>query len=197
MHGKAKRKLGDEMGNLSILANPHLCVSCKSCMAACSTKHAVKDDVSAPRLRVTQLNMTVTAPVVCHHCKNAPCVAACPEGALYQDEANHRVGIDSRKCIGCRSCVMACPFGSIVVATPFGNAGSYDLLGGTPLHGSAVKCDRCIDREEGPACIQACSFGALNLVERDESGVVCRIHKGGSKAFTSASDAMKAKRGEK
>ncbi len=155
------------MGNKSIAADPRRCVSCKSCMAACTAKHSVECDVALPRLKVVQVNRTNTAPILCRHCTDAPCAAACPAGALFQDEVNARVGVDMSRCIGCRNCVSACPYGAVDVA----------FCGATGHSSRAVviKCDRCVDREGGPACAEACGFNVLRVVERDSEGFIVRI----------------------
>lgn len=179
------------MGNKSVVADPRRCVSCKSCMAACTAKHSVENDIARPRLRVVQVTRATTAPVLCHHCADAPCVAACPAGALFQDEANDRVGVDMSRCIGCRSCVAACPFGAVDVAT----CGQVVTAGGLALSAAAdasvVKCDRCVDRAEGPACVQACGFSALRIVERDEQGAIIKIHDSGAFAMAGPSDLIR------
>lgn len=185
------------MGNISVLADPHRCVSCKSCMAACAAKHSAPSEVAAPRLRVVQLNRQSTAPVVCHHCEDAPCVAACPANALFHDTANRRVGVDARYCIACRSCVAACPFGAIDLAYREAPESVAVLLGDALCRASLVKCDRCVDREEGPACVQACSFGALHLVERDENGVVQTVFDKGCAPLAFERGLVSAGRGEK
>ena len=176
------------MGNKSVVADPRRCVSCKSCMAACAAKHSVENDLALPRLRVVQVTRAHTAPVLCRHCADAPCAGACPAGALFQDEVYGRVGVDMSRCIGCRSCVAVCPFGGVDVATRSQavTVGSLALsvVGGA----SVVKCDRCIDRAEGPACVQACSFSALKVVERDGRGSIVETHDSGVFAMAGSSD---------
>lgn len=56
---------------------------------------------------------SISAPVMCHQCENAPCVGACPVGALTMGE--QVVQANSARCIGCQSCVSACPFGMITI----------------------------------------------------------------------------------
>ncbi len=148
--------------NRFVIADPGLCVGCKTCMAACLTKHFVKGDVAVPRLNLVQTK-AVSAPIVCHHCEDAPCVASCPVGALYFDEG--RVAIKQSRCIGCRSCMMACPYGAVqIVGRPVTRTlGNVSL--GEGLQPYVVKCDLCYDRPEGPACVQACITGALRVVD--------------------------------
>lgn len=103
---------------------------------------------------------------MCHHCADAPCVASCPEGALYFDEG--RVAVKQERCIGCRSCVLACPYGAVDVVSQEGAA----KLGGLTVESAPkaflVKCDLCYDREGGPACVEACPTGGLMVVDEEE-----------------------------
>lgn len=153
------------MGNKFVLADPRKCVGCRACMAACLVKHFVPGDVPIARLNVTDLGDGVTAPIVCHHCEDAPCAAACPTGALYHD--GDRIGVRIDQCIGCRSCVVACPFGAVTVRERLGESKLGDVVLSAGTRAAVVKCDRCYDREGGPACIEACTSDALRLVTQD------------------------------
>ena len=71
-------------------------------------------------------------PIICRHCKNPPCLSACPVvGAMVEDEKTGVVVIDELKCIGCLNCVEACPFGAIFVG-PNREILKCDLCGGDP-----------------------------------------------------------------
>ena len=133
------------MGSKFVIADPGLCIGCQTCMAGCLLKHSAPGDVAKPRLNLIT-TLTISAPIVCHHCADAPCVASCPEGALYFDEG--RVAVKQERCIGCRSCVLACPYGA--------------------PKAFLVKCDLCYDREGGPACVEACPTGGLMVVDEEE-----------------------------
>ena len=139
------------MGSKFVIADPNKCVGCKACMAACLVKHYVKGDVPIARLNVIQFDEK-TAPIVCHHCENAPCAAACPTGALYKD--GDRVGIRMNRCIGCRSCVVACPFGAVDVVERYDESTVGDITIGAIPRAMVIKCDRCYDRVNGPACVE-------------------------------------------
>jgi Fe-S-cluster-containing dehydrogenase component len=54
---------------------------------------------------------TYWLPTMCQQCANAPCVSVCPTGASYRDEKNNIVLINKERCIGCKYCMMACPYG--------------------------------------------------------------------------------------
>jgi len=79
-------------------------------------------------------------------------VRVCPTGATYRTETY--TAVDQRLCIGCRLCMMVCPFGAIHVSTT-------DLAGREKV--AAFKCDLRVDRPGGPACVEACPTKALSL----------------------------------
>ena len=64
-----------------ILADSETCIGCRTCEAACALEHSTESSPFAPRLTVLRLD-TLSIPAVCHQCENAPCVVACPVGAL-------------------------------------------------------------------------------------------------------------------
>ena len=89
---------------------------------------------------------------VCKHCHNAPCVDACPTGALFRTEFD-TVVVQQDICNGCGYCVPACPFGVVDVST---------------LDGKAHKCTLCYDRLKGglePACAKACPTDSIQFGE--------------------------------
>ena len=97
-------------------------------------------------------------PIACNHCEEAACILACPTGAAHRKVENGPVFIDKNKCIGCKMCIQACPFGVITL-----NAEGK----------SALKCDLCIERQakgEDPACVSACPTGSLSFSSDDEVG---------------------------
>ena len=141
-----------------IIVNPADCIGCRTCEVACVVAHPSEQELNAdvflPRLKVQRLD-SISAPVMCHQCENAPCVGACPVGALTMGE--QVVQANSARCIGCQSCVSACPFGMITLQS---------LPGDTRQQ--IVKCDLCEQREEGPACVESCPTQALQLLTERE-----------------------------
>jgi len=131
------------------------CVGCRSCSAACFYSHRGMPNVAYGVIG------EATLPVICRQCDEPACVEACPVEALRREESG--AVVRSRMlCIGCRSCVYACPFGVI----------PPDLT----LHQTA-KCDLCEDRTAAggtPRCVAACTSGALRFesAETMESGQV-------------------------
>ena len=153
------------MGSKFVVADPGLCIGCETCMAGCMMKHAVPGDVEKPRLTLVK-TLSVSAPIVCHQCADAPCVAACPEGALYF--AEDRVAMNQERCIGCRSCVLACPYGAVQIDPVKGVATMGNLSMESPQKAFIVKCDLCYDREAGPVCVSVCPTNSLLVVDEEE-----------------------------
>ena len=110
-------------------------------------------------------------PMLCMHCENPPCVEACPtEGATYKRE-DGIVVVDKEKCIGCKSCIMACPYGARYYRENedgyFGSElNEYEAVMYTAMpQGRVDKCTFCVDRidaggNEPQACVAACPAGA-------------------------------------
>lgn len=154
------------MSNNRVIADSSRCIGCQTCMAACLEAHNIPGDIAQPRLRVTR-TYDISAPVACHHCEDAPCAKACPTGAVFFDPENHRIGVDESKCIGCKSCVMACPFGAVKVATKQVPVLMGDVQVGTKTKSFVLKCDLCVDRPGGPACVAACPTKGLVLLDEE------------------------------
>lgn len=172
------------MGRKFVIADPATCIGCKTCMAACFHRHDVPNDVAVPRLTLVTTR-TISAPVGCHHCAEAPCVDACPTGCLFTDDEH--VGVHPDKCIGCRNCVLACPYGAVEIVTEklppepeaasgteAAAASAQDDKGARArarakkrkrTKSTVVKCDLCLDCAGGPACAAACPTKALRLID--------------------------------
>lgn len=97
--------------------------------------------------------MGVTIPMTCFQCDSAACVAACRTSALVKDTESGIVNINSEKCIGCRMCEMACPFGNI----------AYNAVTKTPM-----KCDLC---GGDPECAKYCPTHAIEYVPADAAAI--------------------------
>lgn len=129
------------------------CVGCSACVLACRLENGWSSE--NPWRRVLPLNLrrrpggpTYFLSVACHHCENPACLAACPSRA-YEKRADGIVIHHEERCIGCRYCEMACPFG----------APRYDAAKGV-----MTKCHFChhrLDAGDQPACVAACPTEAL------------------------------------
>ena len=141
----------DVINQKVVVLNLDYCIGCRSCATACTQSH--HHDLN---LVHGQVATVAVLPHHCRHCQQAACVAACPASALELDE-NGIVRRWSNLCVGCKSCVYACPFGVL----------DEELR----RHVSA-KCDLCVDRfHQGlePRCVATCVSGALTF--EDLSGV--------------------------
>ena len=103
-----------------IIVNPADCIGCRTCEVACVVAHPSEQELNAdvflPRLKVQRLD-SISAPVMCHQCENAPCVGACPVGALTMGEQQ------IVKCDLCEqreegpACVESCPTQALQLLT--------------------------------------------------------------------------------
>jgi len=143
-----------------IIADVRKCMACRTCEIVCAWAHSKSGTLEEamkgqPRVNV-EAAQDFAIPMLCRHCEDAPCIRICPTGALHRQDLNGSVLIDQDLCIGCKLCLIVCPFGTIVP--------SYD--GRTVL-----KCDLCQDRLEAgkePACVVSCPMLALKFVEADQ-----------------------------
>lgn len=104
--------------------------------------------------------------LLCNHCDNPPCVRVCPTQATFRREEDGIVMMDWHRCIGCRYCVVACPYGSRSFnwrdPRPFIDDVQPDFP--TRMRGVVEKCTFCeerLARGQLPACVEACKAGAL------------------------------------
>ena len=137
------------------------CAGCGTCTYACKDRLDLGTIGVSPR-RVNRYQVG-TFPAVtgfatsvsCNHCENPACVANCPTGAMFKD-SDGIVLHDDSVCIGCQTCVSACPYGAPQYV-------AEDNL--------VVKCDTCKAlREAGeqPVCVEACAYRALEFGDMDE-----------------------------
>lgn len=156
--------------NRFIMADANKCIGCRTCEVACAVAHsgsvsALSPATFAPRIHVIKSDNVSTA-TVCHQCEDAPCANACPNGAITR-EADF-VHVMQDRCIGCKTCVIACPFGVMEVVTHPTVRDTGTAVNMRVDKAEANKCDLCYDREEGPACVSACPTEALRCVDRNE-----------------------------
>ena len=150
---------------------------CSVCVQACSVEHgwrvASKGTNEPQWIRVVEATeetsgRTAQVPMLCQHCARPPCADVCPTGATFR-RADGVVLVDRHRCIGCRYCVMACPFG---VRFFLGEAVQDQRPHSPRGKGTAEGCNLCVhrvDHGQMPACVEACaathgamSFGDLN-----------------------------------
>jgi formate dehydrogenase iron-sulfur subunit len=150
----------------AILLDATRCIDCRACMVACSVENNVPMDdtriwVSGPGVFGDYPDLhRATIPYHCMHCLEPACASACPVAAWTKRE-DGPVVYDSARCIGCRYCMNACPFG---VPHFDWNAGLLEQ----PLISKCSLCAHRLDAGEQPACVQTCVAGALQFGRRDE-----------------------------
>ena len=166
--------------NRFVIADPEKCIGCRTCEIACVLAHPVEGysglDLPPgqfkPRLKLVKTR-TTTTPVQCRQCENAPCVNVCPTEALVY--GREMVQFLVEHCIGCQSCVIACPFGAMEMVEMQVRQQNWG-----PLHVKSTvsveqKCELCVDVPTGQACVNVCPTKALYLV--DAQGVNSNIEK--------------------
>lgn len=131
-----------------LVIHPDKCTGCRNCELACSMAHEGSFRPRAGRVHVYSWEREgFSVPMMCQQCDDAACVTVCMPHALTRNAVTGRVDLDHSKCIGCKMCVQACPFGSAVWDTKTAKI---------------LKCDTC---DGDPACATYCPTNALEWVE--------------------------------
>ncbi len=177
------------------------CVGCDTCTVSCKAENRTPPGVSYNVVLEMELGefpnvQRYNVPRPCMQCDNPPCVQVCPVEATYKLD-NGIVAIDHDRCIGCRYCITACPYGAR--SFDFGEDYSGEMLGFNDVQapeygvdrgprrkalapkGTVRKCTFCfhrLERGEEPACVETCIgdaryFGDLN----DPNSVVSQLAK--------------------
>ncbi|MEE8360133.1 MAG: 4Fe-4S dicluster domain-containing protein [Candidatus Omnitrophota bacterium] len=140
------------------------CVACKTCEIHCAIEHSKSKtlckailEYPLPQGRIkVESEAGYNIPLQCRQCEDAPCTKVCPSKAIQRLEPNQPVLIDPKLCIGCKMCILACPFGVIKMD----DAGK-----------AVLRCDMCFERlQKGdlPACVAACPTKALKFKTLEE-----------------------------
>ncbi len=132
----------------TLKTTPEYCTGCRLCVLGCSFHHEEAFSEALARMHVQADEARWNfAPVVCRQCADAPCVDACPTGALTRDAASGGLHLDQDACTGCRSCEDACPYQAMVFNDDTNQVQPCDLCGGKP------------------ECAAACPHGAIEYTE--------------------------------
>ena len=159
------------------------CDGCGHCIQACSKMHGVPPNrqwIKVLVMKDAELTAPYYFPQPCFQCDNPPCTKVCPVDATYKRN-DGVVLIDNDRCIGCRYCMAACPYGARsfnwgppkeagkMAAAPYSPEWGYPRRVGT-----VEKCDFCPDmaaRGVLPACVEACPMKALYYGDQKEDAV--------------------------
>jgi molybdopterin-containing oxidoreductase family iron-sulfur binding subunit len=168
------------------------CDGCKVCEKACRDENNVPDleatyGEDAKRytpywIRVAQMQQEVSGaeidkrpiPLLCVHCADPPCVHVCPTKASFRREKDGIVLIDEHRCIGCRYCVVACPYRARTIVFRDNPVPRDEQNTKVPamMLGVATKCTFCahkdLDAGELPACVEKCPMKALTFGNRGD-----------------------------
>ncbi|MBI5303713.1 MAG: 4Fe-4S binding protein [Chloroflexi bacterium] len=165
-----------QAGN-GILIDASRCVGCRSCQNACKVANNLPTNETPVGLSATTLTFVemknisqdpkkpVIKPVKmqCMHCEEPSCASVCPVGA-FEKTPSGAVQYDADKCIGCRYCMMACPFG----------APKYNWDSASPKINKCSQSCMADGKRNTPACVQACPSRALYYGPRDELLTIAR-----------------------
>ncbi len=163
------------MSQYAIMVDLERCIGCRSCEISCKVENgAAKTRTKVIRMDPKAGSRLSFMSMPCMHCEKPACRQACPTGAIFKRPEDGIVLIDEGKCIGCRYCSWACPYGA---------------MGFDAERKVADKCTYCahrLVRGESPACVSKCpghalSFGkveALNIQARSQGRSVLNIDAG-------------------
>ncbi len=140
-----------------VYINEDVCIGCGLCEVHCRLQHSKsKDFLKAFKKELTPMPLArveraqpISFSVQCRHCAEPSCVYACLTGALQQNPETGIVSVDTEKCIGCWTCLLACPFG---------------IIRQDKAQKRIAKCDLCLGKET-PACVANCPNEALVYAE--------------------------------
>jgi Fe-S-cluster-containing hydrogenase component 2 len=127
------------------------CIACGKCELACAFAHGSEGRPARTRINIHRRGPELGTPVVCFQCGEAACVAVCPTEALARNPETGAIDMVRSRCISCRMCVAACPFGNMLWDETYHCVQKCDLCGGDPR------------------CVPFCPTGAIAWVPADEA----------------------------
>ena len=143
---------------------------CTECVSACATENAIQQGSGRPaqnsqwirkiELKEQKTGHEVSLPMMCQHCAEPPCVDVCPTGASMK-RADGIVLVDRHICIGCRYCMMACPYKARSFVHQPLTEQNPEVPRGIGCVESCTLCVHRVDKGQLPACVEACTEGAM------------------------------------
>jgi tetrathionate reductase subunit B len=161
------------------------CTGCNACAVACKAENGVRlggfrSWVSEKEVGRYPDTKRLFLPRLCNHCRNPACLKVCPTGATHR-RFDGIVAIAKDRCIGCRHCMGACPYGARYFNPQ--HDGDEEARFPARTHGTVDKCDLCshrIDSGVVPACVNTCPAGARIFGDlADPASEVHRLWSGG------------------
>lgn len=130
-----------------LFLDPEKCTGCRLCALACSFRHEGYLSLIHSRNEIISLpEKGIKVNMLCRQCTDPPCEAVCPQRAISRNPETGAMAVDTKRCIGCQSCLIACPIGGI----------SKNME-----TGKMIKCNLC-DGE--PECVKHCAYGAIQYI---------------------------------
>jgi carbon-monoxide dehydrogenase iron sulfur subunit len=152
----------------SLNIDPIKCTGCLQCEMACSYENEGVFNPAKSRIRVfTFHDAGRFVPYTCTQCAEAWCLQACPVDAIVLNQLTGSKDVIEDRCVGCKVCTIACPFGTV----------NYNQT-----TGKVIKCDLC---GGDPACAKACPTAAITYVDADQTGYD-RMHAWAAKSLAGA-----------
>lgn len=160
-----------------LVIDENLCIGCDNCEIACAETHG---GISRLNRKSGARFANINLPIACRHCEQPHCMKECPPNAIHR-QSTGEVFIDD-SCIGCGNCETNCPYDVIKMSYPAspkpgllswlftgrgpgpGDDGSGSVATSSDAIKKAVKCDACVERPSGPACVQSCPTGAAKRI---------------------------------
>jgi Fe-S-cluster-containing hydrogenase component 2 len=126
------------------------CTRCDECVRGCADAHGGQPKF----IREGERYRNFLIPTACYQCTDPVCMMDCPTGAITRGVGTLEVTINPATCIGCGNCADRCPWGNITMIET-----QEKRPDGKPVE-VASKCDLCLTRPQGPACVQMCPHGS-------------------------------------
>jgi len=177
-HSRAPEEAATSRQRWGMLIDTTKCASgCAECVTACNEENSLsgktgpQDEQWIRKMQIKNLQTGAehNLPMLCQHCEHPPCVDVCPTGASMK-RADGIVLVDRHICIGCRYCMMACPYKARSFVHEPITEQNPEVPRGKGCVESCTFCVQRVDRNETPACVEACNmdggkamlFGDLN-----------------------------------